>query len=290
MFGFMTFSKVFNKKILKSILVVFLINTTLGTIITFFTYRPGSEPFYNEFLQSQIMTHSVSSSAFIISHFLGRILLTAFSVPRFLVLIAGILLAAACGVFIGTGVIKFFFSKDITHSGIGISGIMISSLLITLIFISFLVVLGRVREKHRILERDLHNFKSVQQRTSDRHLALKDGDFHRMIDYNDLIYLSSSGRVSIVHSKDRDYEIHELLGSMEKKLPQNRFLRIHKQFVVNADFISGLRYYEGGRYNLHLSDEDETILPVGKAFTGAVKKRMKIDGARGQSLKKSYPS
>jgi hypothetical protein len=276
----MACSEGFNRKTIKNILVVFLINTTLGTIIAFFMNRPDSGPFKIVFLQSQIMTHSVSSSAFIVGHFLRQILLPVFNVARLLIMIAGIFLAAACGVFIGASLIKFFFSEDIAHSSNGISGVMIPSLLITLIFISFSVVLERVREKHRILERDLHTFKSVQQRTSDRHLALKDGDFHRMIDYNDLIYLSSSGRVSIVHTKDRDYEIHELLGSTEKILPQNRFMRIHKQFIVNADFISGLRYYEGGRYNLHLSDEDETVLPVGKAFTEAVKKRMKINRGR----------
>jgi len=80
----------------------------------------------------------------------------------------------------------------------------------------------------------------------------------------------------VVHTKDKDYEVRELLGDMEKVLPKNIFLRIHKQFVVNTRFISGLRYYEGGRYNLHLADDDETVLPVGKSFTKDLKLRMKI--------------
>jgi hypothetical protein len=266
----------FNKKIITGILIRFLINTTLGTIIAFFLHRVPTDSFLVIFLESQIVTHCVSTSAFIVGSLLRPVLLPRFRVARYTIFAAAILVSAACGVFLGIGIIRILFPESLTPSGIGTVGILIPSLLITAIFIAFFTVLGRFRERQKNLEDDLRKFEKAQQSGSDKHLTLKDGDFHRMIAYKDIVYLSSSGRISVVHTKDKDYEVHELLGNMEKILPQNIFIRIHKQFVVNTRFISGLRYYEGGRYNLHLSDDDETVLPVGKAFTKSLKLRMKI--------------
>jgi DNA-binding LytR/AlgR family response regulator len=272
----MKFKGVFTKKALITILIRVLINTTLGSIIACFMYRVQTDSFLVLFLEAQIVTHSVSTFSFIAGRFLNPIRTSRFSLVRFLIVIAGILASATLGVFFGIGVVRFLLSEDLTATGAGTVGIVIPSLLITSIFIAFFTTLGRIREKQNDLEQNLRTFEKAQESGSDRYLSLKDDDFHRMIEYKNVIYLSSSGRISVVHTKDKDYEIHELLGDMEKILPKNIFLRIHKQFVVNIRFISGLRYYEGGRYNMHLSDEDETVLPVGKAFTKDVKLRMKI--------------
>ena len=239
-------------------------------------YRSRTDSFSRQFLDAQIITYSVSTCAFISGWILKPIHSPHFSIIRFLTVIAGIFVSATLGVFIGIGFIRLLFSEDLTSRGIGAIGIVLPSLLITAIFIAFFTMLGRVKEKQRYLENDFLKITNKKQRDTDTYISVKNGDMHKRIEYKNLIYISSSGRISVVHTRDKDYEVRELLGDLEKQLPDTVFLRIHKQFVVNTDYISGLRYYEGGRYNMHLTDDDETVLPVGKSFTKDVKSRMKI--------------
>lgn len=267
---------ILNKKTLKSALIVLLINSVLGTVIACFMFSEKRESFVKLLLVSQIFTHTVSSCAFLASYFLRPIVLTKFSFARYSVLVASILGAAFFGIFAGTFLVNLLLPAYITGTSNKTVGILIPSLLITIVFTAFFTVLGRFKEKQRNLEKDILKYRNAEKSGSDRHLSLKDDDLHRLIEYKDIIYLSSSGRSSIVHTTGRDYEVRQLLGDMLRILPERIFIRIHKRFMVNERFIAGLRYYEGGRYNIHLSDDDESVLPVGKAFTTDVKRRMNI--------------
>ena len=94
--------------------------------------------------------------------------------------------------------------------------------------------------------------------------------------YGDIVYLSSHGRKTLIHTEYKDYETGQLLKEIERKLPREDFIRIHKRFIVNLKYISRLQYYQGGRYLLYLKDEDENTLPVGPTYTNVLKEKLGI--------------
>lgn len=101
-------------------------------------------------------------------------------------------------------------------------------------------------------------------------LAVREGENHYLIPFAEIIYMSSSGKSTAIHTTDRDFETARLMKELEARLPEN-FIRIHKQFVLNLDFASSLRYRTGGGYTVLLRDSDETTLPAGRQYAQRLK-------------------
>lgn len=99
------------------------------------------------------------------------------------------------------------------------------------------------------------------------------GEIH-VLNFEDIIYLSSHGRKTIIHTKGQDYEINQFLKTIDQRLPRG-FFRIHKQFVINVNYVSRMLYHAGGRYLVYLNDEDESILPVGRNYASLLKGQLR---------------
>jgi DNA-binding LytR/AlgR family response regulator len=152
-------------------------------------------------------------------------------------------------------------------------------ILIITSFITFIAIFfERLRDKKIKLERDLLEMKdkTIEGDTKKRLLSFKDGENHYVMECSDIIYLSSYGRKTIIHTANRDYETSVLLKEIVRKLPPDEFVRIHKRFTVNLRYVSRVQYYEGGRYRVYLEDDDDSTLPVGPTFTSILKARLQI--------------
>ena len=107
-------------------------------------------------------------------------------------------------------------------------------------------------------------------------LSFKENNRHYIVAFDDLIFLSSNARHTIIHTADRDFETSQMLKELIAKLPDDTFVRIHKQYCVNLKYVSGLEYLIGGQYELTLKDPDITRLPVGQKFSPILKGKLKI--------------
>lgn len=104
---------------------------------------------------------------------------------------------------------------------------------------------------------------------------LSDSATH-FISFQDIQYISANNKSSVVHTIHKDLETSKLLKEIEDKLPTNQFVRIHKGFIINLDFVANLRYDKGGAYSLQLKNEDETTLPVGRSYAQNLKEILKL--------------
>ncbi len=113
--------------------------------------------------------------------------------------------------------------------------------------------------------------------SADLGLAYRAGGKHRILPYNDIVYVCSRGRSSIIHTLSGSVEVPMILKDLELKIPAGLFIRIHKQHIVNISFISEVEYYIGGQYLAHLKDEDESTLTVGRKYAPYLKSRLNMD-------------
>lgn len=58
----------------------------------------------------------------------------------------------------------------------------------------------------------------------------------------EILYFESAGRKVIVHTLNHEYEYYDKLNLIEERLKEQRFLRIHKAFLVNIDNIEAFQY------------------------------------------------
>lgn len=251
----------------KTALKWFAINTVIGTVIALFVYSGEDGAFLPTFLVSQIITHMVSVPTVIA----GRIVFSRGGILKNICLSAAITLsvtaaASLAGIFFAgfvPGTRRFSLSSPWL--------ILMPSLIISAGLTAASVIFGRTTERKNELEKGL---SALRASAAAEGISVRTDGEIRFMKFSDIIYLSSSGRTTVIHTRTKDYEVFQLLGDFEGKLHPS-FLRVHKQFIVSTSRISRLKYYEGGRYNLYLDDEDESIIPVGKSYLSALKQSLK---------------
>lgn len=70
-------------------------------------------------------------------------------------------------------------------------------------------------------------------------LALRTFSGIKIINYNDIFYCRADGRYTQVFIKDgKSILTARLLKSFENKLPGDIFLRIHKSYIINLNYIT----------------------------------------------------
>lgn len=254
--------------LLKQISVYFLLNTVIGTVIALFLSTVMEYPFFEIFIISQIITHIESFLVTVSGHIVGYLLKGKSIFIEIPVAIICSMIAAT----LGLKVISLIIGDHIfTDFLLPILVMLTASVTITILFI-------KLRVSKLNIESELIRIKEKRKSNKKSYLSIKVVDKPLLIECNEIVYLSSSGKKTIIHTEDKDYETSQLLKEIEEKLPADGFIRIHKQFVINLKYISSLRYYIGGRYILYLNDEEDNNLPVGRKYAPVLKEKLKDTG------------
>lgn len=105
-------------------------------------------------------------------------------------------------------------------------------------------------------------------------LSFKEDETYYILPFNEIIFLSSKGRHSLIHTKTRTYETPQTLKETYQKLPGDNFIRIHKQSIVNLEYISHVQYLMGGQYAAFLKDREKTMLTIGRVYVPDLRKKL----------------
>lgn len=87
-----------------------------------------------------------------------------------------------------------------------------------------------VQRARRSLQRDGHA-------VGDGHLQVREGRRLFAIPWSEILYLESANQYVRVHTEGREHLLARSLASLEKILPQDRFVRIHRSALVNLEFV-----------------------------------------------------
>ena len=83
----------------------------------------------------------------------------------------------------------------------------------------------------------------VEEYQENRTIEVIAGKWTKLIRYEDIVYLKADGSYTEVYTYAKGevvrYTMAKKLGVIEKELNDNIFLRAHKSFIVNAEFVTG---------------------------------------------------
>ncbi len=74
--------------------------------------------------------------------------------------------------------------------------------------------------------------------------------------------------------QEKKYLINETLDSLEKKLPSDLFIRIHRSHMINFNFIEELKLFGEKKFGVLLSDFYQLELSVSRQMVPILKKKM----------------
>ncbi|WP_194192449.1 LytR/AlgR family response regulator transcription factor [Clostridium chrysemydis] len=96
-------------------------------------------------------------------------------------------------------------------------------------------------------------------KNKNKFLILKEGSSIIRINSLNILYIESFGHYLIIHSKGLEYKVRESILNIYKKLDMNKFIRVHKSFLVNREFV-----FKVEKNKLVLTNLDE--VPIGRKY------------------------
>ncbi len=261
-------------KYLKTTIIWFFINAVIAVLIFSFIVFTSKVPALQLFLSVYIITNIISVLCASTGYLIGITLKKKSMMIELPITLAGSVCAALIGILLSRFVVKLLFGFFVFESK---TEFFIPSLIIALVVTTIAMIIERLRLEKTRLSKDLDEIRlTLGGNSKIESLSIREDDQYRIVRCEDIIYLSSHGKKTTLHTHDRDYETNQLIKNIENKLPDN-FIRIHKQFIINLKYLSQVKYYEGGRYMAYLNDEDESALPIGKNMTSVLKEKIGIN-------------
>jgi len=103
---------------------------------------------------------------------------------------------------------------------------------------------------------------------SDR-MVVKSGGRLLFVPFEELEYVRSAANYVQLHLGREVCLVRETISAMELRLPRDRFMRIHRSFIVNLSAVRELSHIGGGEYLLVL--RSGRTLPVGPSYPAVIR-------------------
>jgi len=120
----------------------------------------------------------------------------------------------------------------------------------------------------RRLEKKLEEYKHKTE-----YLVYRERNENHLISVHKIRFFKADRYIIEMHIQQSETQLVEKpLNQLESILP-NHFLRIHRSYIVNLNFVESYRYTSGGMYEIQLKDGN--VLPVSRSRTKELKDLLK---------------
>lgn len=124
-------------------------------------------------------------------------------------------------------------------------------------------------EKDSVEEKDLSHEKECIER-----ISVKKGQKLYVLMLEDIMFLQSNGDYVSIYSKENVYLKEQTMKYFEKNLPPKQFIRIHRSYIVNVDFINIIQNYKKNQFKVKLKNNYE--LKASQTGYNLLKERLSI--------------
>lgn len=121
------------------------------------------------------------------------------------------------------------------------------------------------------------------QRAMERQAAMQPAAVHEMatdhlfarvnnqllrIDFKDILFVQALGDYVVFQTEGKKYPVHLTMKAVEERLPNNRFLRVHRSYIINLDKIFNME-----QNSLQVGQH---IVPVAEKSKAELMQRMNV--------------
>jgi len=102
------------------------------------------------------------------------------------------------------------------------------------------------------------NVSSQKPIIEDVYIFLKVDKEQKKVYLNEILYIEGLKDYIKVYTPKGMYVVYERLGYMEAKLPESKFVRVHKSFIVSLNKVS--------KYNNEVLNINQHEIPLGRIY------------------------
>ena len=112
----------------------------------------------------------------------------------------------------------------------------------------------------------------VKKLNYDDVLFLQLKDKYKFQKLNEIIAISSNGDYSYIHTSDGQKKLtSKSMKEWETRLPENNFIRIHRETIINLQFVAGIDEWFYSSYKIHIKGIPEPFI-MSRRYAYKVKK------------------
>lgn len=136
----------------------------------------------------------------------------------------------------------------------------------------FNTALNKAREKFVInsgSSTDIDRLKEIS--SHNERIVVKTGTKIHLINFADIIYIAADGDYIAFHTQGSKFLKQQTMKAIEKQLGTG-FIRTHRSYIVNTDFIEKIELYSKDSYQLLLKTGDK--IPVSRSGYESLKQKL----------------
>lgn len=126
-----------------------------------------------------------------------------------------------------------------------------------------------IQQKQEYITEKKKNYELKEAETKNSILVKHNGHLYKVI-YQDILFIEAKGKLSVIHTKEKNLISNTSLSKFISKLPSKEFVQIHKSYLVNINQITKLISKNN---ELFIGDK---ILPIGRVYKESFLKKFDI--------------
>lgn len=134
--------------------------------------------------------------------------------------------------------------------------------------------IARLREALSRVQVKQHHQDHPIQTLSEKPLISKIGDKMRVLDYRDIVYITTNHGLCRAVEATSEYHLEGSLESLQAILP-NYYLRVHRNCIVNAKKVWQIEKWQNGSYLLRFRDHAHPVT-TSRGGAGLIKKAFNL--------------
>lgn len=125
--------------------------------------------------------------------------------------------------------------------------------------IAYLLKPTELLEIKKVMDK-ISSFKKVDNNENKKQKFLgKRGDKIYLIDFDDIYYVKADLDEVIVKIKESDVYVKKKIGDTASLLPQDKFFRVHRSYIVNVDKIKSMKSVEQSKLQISFDGIEEIV-------------------------------
>lgn len=106
----------------------------------------------------------------------------------------------------------------------------------------------------------------TNQEISLNKLCVEKNNRMKLIDIQEILFIEAQNNNIIVHARNETYACNSTLRELEEKFKKSNFVRTHKSFVVNINYINEIIPWFNYTYKIKLKGKDNLEIPVSRNY------------------------
>ncbi len=127
----------------------------------------------------------------------------------------------------------------------------------------YIIIFQTILERSKIMEvntvepteseiQEEDKSEKISEESVLEHVAVKQGQKVTVIPVEDILFLQAEGDYVMIYTAKNRYLKEQTMKTFESELPKNRFIRVHRSYIVNVEAILGIETNEKQQHLLLL--------------------------------------